>query len=173
MGGHPGAGTLFFNVVAAPKSVVPDPSKEPNFFAVPVTHDLPKPQNPAIAALAFYFGLSVDNPLYLRVDHIGRVGQTGAGTAQGQCNVPYKLLFSPGEAISARYATSLTPTPTPTSAFSALEACTVLYEVHAQAQKDGCSARIGTLRSTARFMTSAWGDERLYFQHATGGQRLD
>ncbi|MFT5432723.1 MAG: hypothetical protein ACI9OJ_003425 [Myxococcota bacterium] len=152
-----------------------DPSKEANFFAVPLGHNLPTPRNSAIAALAFYFGLFVDNPLYLRVDHIGRVNQAGEETDEDQRNVPYQLIFSPSDAISARYADSLATDPRADfrDIFSTFDVGTVLYEVHAQAEKDGCTARIGTLRCTSRFITSAWGDERLHFQHATDGQGLD
>lgn len=52
-----------------------------------------------------------------------------------------------------------------TDQLTTIQIGTVLYDVYVLASPDDSEVKIGSLRTTSPFVTSNWGDEKLFFQH--------
>ena len=130
-----------------------------DFFAFPFTNVLPDPRGVLFQALKLWFGLFVDNPLRLGLDHFA--GQSPDGSRVSAPRTPYEVQFVAPEGVS-------TPSDSRRDLrdeLGEIPAGTVLFEVFARAEPGAPLQRIGALVTTSRFVASEYGDETLFFQH--------
>jgi hypothetical protein len=100
------------------------------------------------------------DPYHLPVDHLARV--TEDGHAVDRPRWPHQLHFLPGEAVRNRCAHEPHDFR---HDLARIPEGTTLYEIHASATADAAPEPIARLVTRSRFVSSWWGDERLFFQH--------
>jgi len=138
--------------------------KNQNFFAFPFSNSLPEPRGLLFQTLKFWFGLFVDNPLRLGLDHLAAEGADGARVSSPRS--PYEIQFIAPEGV-------FIPTDTARDLrdeLAQIPAGVVLFEVFARPAPGARLERIGELLTSSRFVASSYGDETLFFQHQASTQ---
>lgn len=147
-----------------------------NFFEKTLSNAIRRPNGP-LGPVVDAMGLLVDDPLRMHLEHAASITLDGDAVPGSIVEAPKKLELVPTQAAWDAYAAGAdeegdgTPDHEFREAFDAIPQGTPLFNVYATSF-DGCRSRLGTFRTTSRFIASEWGDERLQFQHATEGQGL-
>jgi hypothetical protein len=131
-----------------------------NFFENPFSNSIEEPTGFVLRTLAWWFGLFVDNPFYLGLDHVAST--TPEGDTLEDSVVPYELVFVAADGISI-------PPDTDRDLrdeLADLEPGTILYEVYARdSEEAGADILIGHIVTLSHFEASEWGDQKLFFRH--------
>lgn len=129
-----------------------------DFFKHTFTNKLPEPTSRATKIGRAYFGRFVDNPIFLRVDHVANIRSDGRPDSG---NAPYQIFFQPAEGLhldskAADFREEL----------AKLAPGIKLYDVYGTINM--YSQRpiyIGSLVLRSAFVASEYGDKKLYFRH--------
>ena len=131
-----------------------------NFFENPFSNSIEEPTGFVLRSLAWWFGLFVDNPFYLGLDHVASI--TPEGEVVEQPVAPHELVFVAADGVSI-------PPDTDRDVrdeLADIEPGTVLYEVYARDSEDaGEDLLIGHIVTISPFEASEWGDQKLFFRH--------
>lgn len=130
-------------------------------FALPFSNKLPPAKGWLTWIGAQFFRRVKSDPFHLPVDHLARTTQDGHQVDRPRW--PYQLHFLPGAAVRGQR------DPMARHDFRAdlakIPEGTVLYEVHASESPDAAPAPIARLVTRSRFVSTWWGDERLFLKH--------
>lgn len=129
-----------------------------NFFEHTFTNSLPEPTESSTKLGVDYFERFVENAIFLTVNHAASVEQDG--TLVEDDRAPLQVFYVPNPEISMD----------PNNADFRLElekipAGTTLYEVFGVDDESDAGKKIGEIITSSPFISSKFGDERLYFQH--------
>lgn len=130
-----------------------------NFFEYPFSNIIQEPEGLILKILAGWFGLFVDDPFRVSLDHFAATDRRGRSVDVPVA--PYQIFLVPGENVGFDPNTSIDMR----DEFAEIEPGTVLYEVYARDEFDNRAMFIGELVTTSRFVASEWGDKGLFFQH--------
>lgn len=129
-----------------------------DFFKHTFTNKLPEAASRATKIGAGHFGGFVENPIFLKVDHVASVQANG--TREEDVVAPYQLFFRPADVHlpegAADFRAELAKVPPGSK----------LYDVFAAySQYTKTRVFIGTLVTRSNFVSSEYSDKVLYFQH--------
>lgn len=130
-----------------------------NFFKYTFTNKLPEPTEKGTRYGAKYFGRFVENPIFLRVDHVASFRADGQPVLA--VKAPYQIFFQPVEGVAidesaADFRMELARIPVGTR----------LYDVYATMNEHVTTPIfVGSVYLRSNFVASEYGDKKLYFQH--------
>lgn len=157
-----------------------------NFFRKPFTNELPEPHsglsrnagflewakadafalaNNLLLIPALARGPEERTPNFLRVDHIARVTPDGNAVPEASRKAASHLVLRAPAWLVQWWDRPEHARVDYRDMLAALSAGTDLYEVYAKAGASSREVRVGTIKTTSQFMSSTWGDYRLFFRH--------
>ncbi len=128
-----------------------------NFFENVFTNVLPDPQSGALKHLAKYFKLFVKDPFHLSISHLSRMTLKGQPVAKPVD--PYQIFFTSPLKMASNTTRDFR------DELGDLNPGTVIYELTASKVHNGLKYPVGKLILRSRFVTSEYGDLKLFFQH--------
>lgn len=132
-----------------------------NYFKSVFTNILPDPKATTTKFGTWVFEGFVENAIHLQVDHVAQILSDGQAVAS--VKAPYQLLFQPANGIAIDSKASDFR-----DELAKIPAGTALYDVYGKETDEAGSpvTKIGTIITDSEFVSSQYGDETLYFQHA-------
>ncbi len=137
--------------------------KNNNFFANSFTNNIPKPKNPLLYPLITLFSIVQNPPTYLPLDHFAKVNRFGK--PQTPWRAPFSLIFKPSSSVAGIFPT--TNTADFRTQLAQLKPGIFIYDIYATGTEPSQrnSELIGKIVLDSSFVASAFGDEKLFFQH--------
>ena len=132
-----------------------------NFFQETLSNHAP--YGIADSALAAKFSLVAEPASFTGLSDVSLFSQSGA-LASGIITFPYEVQFVPNQVLSSLFANRL-PTQNLQEMFDMIPAGSKLYDVYAIADPGGSPQLIANLRTTSAIISSAAGDNFLFFRH--------
>jgi hypothetical protein len=132
-----------------------------NFFAGVFTNIIPPPESPILQLGNKFFATAVTRTTHLSVDHLSLRDRDGA--LENSPLAPFQIFLLPSEEAQL---------PSASKAdlridLETLPIGTLLYEVYATMnEEDRDPQYIGSIVQTSRFVSSKYGDEKLFFKHS-------
>lgn len=129
-----------------------------DFFKFTFTNKLPEPTDKGTKLGAKYFARFVENPIFLKVDHVAQYRSNG--DKEQTVVAPYQIFFQPADVHlpenSKDFRAELAKIPVGSK----------LYDVFAQySQHTKTPIHIGSIVTRSSFVASEYQDKKLYFQH--------
>lgn len=131
--------------------------RDENFFARSFSNSLQPPSSFMLKIIERGFALVKKNPRFLSIDHLLSVDKYGR-TAGNSRSAPMQIILRPTASLSADSRLDFR------AKFQSIPKGTVLYEVFVRTA-DSKPVKIGNLRTITRFVSSSFGDNRLFFKH--------
>jgi len=133
-----------------------------NFFFKDFSNHIPGAQGLALKTLACKFASATKYIQTLGLKDLASWNEQGEDR-RGDLNFPFQLIFRPTDQVSNLFPDTFVAKYT--DQLKTIPEGTVLYDVYALATPNAAEVKIGSLRTTSAFVTSHWGDEKLFFQH--------
>ena len=134
--------------------------KNQNFFKENFSNIIPDPPF-FLCLFALAFSTAKNPPTVLNVDHVTLIERDGTVVKPKKVIPVYQIVMMPNHALD------IDP-ETPhdfREELTGIKENSVLYTLYIRHTKRGGLVKIGTLVTKSRFISSAYGDERLFFQH--------
>jgi hypothetical protein len=133
-----------------------------NFFFKDFSNHIPSASGLALKALACKFSTATKYIQTIGLKDLASWNEKGEDR-RGDMIFPFKLVFRPTDQVKNLFPDTFVDKYT--NQLKTIQTGTVLYDVYAVGTPDGAEVKIGSLRTTSPFVTSHWGDEKLWFQH--------
>lgn len=131
-----------------------------NIFAYPFSNSIPNARGLILRMVQSWFSLFVKNPTYLSINHLASLSQDGEVVKKKKA--PYQIKLIPTNEVQIDENSSLDFR----KELSFFPIGTVLYRIWARRTKGDNSWRmIGKLVTLSPFVSSYYGDNKLFFQH--------
>ena len=133
-----------------------------NFFFRDFSNHIPGASGLALKALSCKFSQATKYIQTLGLKDLAAYTEKGEDR-RNELNFPFKLLFRPTDQVKNRFPDDFVEKFT--EQLKTIPAGTNLYDVYAVRNPNEAEVKIGTLKTTSEFVSSHWGDEKLFFQH--------
>ena len=133
-----------------------------NFFFKDFSNHIPGAQGLALKALACKFSQATKYIQTIGLKDLAAWNEKGEDR-RGALTFPFKLIFRPTSQVNTLFPDTFEAKYT--DQLKTIKSGTVLYDVYALPTPDGDEVKFGSLRTTSPFVSSHWGDEKLWFQH--------
>lgn len=134
--------------------------KDQNFFKENFSNIIPDPPF-FLWLFAKAFATAKNPPTVLNVDHLSLIQRDGAPVEEDRIISVYQIILVPNHEL---YIDSKTPNDF-REELAKIKENSLLYSLYIRHTKKGELVKIGSLVTRSRFISSAYGDERLFFQH--------
>jgi hypothetical protein len=132
-----------------------------NFFENDFSNFVAPPQALPIKILAKGFSLVTSDPTKIDVSFLGTTEQNGAAVPSANAKGPMQIFLKPNK----RELAFAQEEHDVRDDFATIKPGTVLYSVYANVPGAREAQEIGKIVTTSRFVSSSYGDERLFFRH--------
>ena len=133
-----------------------------NFFFKDFSNHIPGAEGLALKALACKFAQATKYVQTIGLKDLASWNEKGEDR-RGSMNFPFRLIFRPTDQVKTLFPDDFVSKYT--DQLKSIKIGTLLYDVYAVPTPDAAEVKIGTLRTTSTFVSSHWGDEKLWFQH--------
>jgi hypothetical protein len=134
-----------------------------NFFFKDFSNHIPAGTGLATKALGCKFAQATKYVQTIGMKDLASWNEKGEDRRE-DLNFPFKLVFRPTDQVNSLFPDDFVDKYT--DQLKTIQSGTILYDVYAVATPDAAEVKIGSLRTTSPFVTSHWGDEKLFFQHS-------
>ena len=133
-----------------------------NFFGRDFSNHIPGAEGLALKAVACKFAQATNHVQTVGLKDMASYNQKGEDR-RGDLNFPFKLVFKPTSQVNTLFPDDFVQSYM--DQLKTIKVGTQIYDVYAVNTPDDAEVKIGTLRTTSEFVSSHWGDEKLWFQH--------